>query len=365
MIKPSDPVQRNIHAIMVRDAIVLDDATDMKVIAASPRKFDRQVRAMLPGVDFNGTSTLVTLDDPPGRRVGRVAFNPAIRAGWIDDRWTGAGPAPHRLPDSEGAICRFILQQTHLDVGGDEVKSDPQTRRLIGFDVKDHARNSDLLRMNGAASRLFIAASMLSAACSKFEKARSRAEATGRNAVGVDVAALSVEAALIGAARIATDILHGQDNVLRRVRRIAMHLTAQAEAFRRYRSFGNIVRAVRMAAAAADAVHLYLTRGTVHDIPHDHDRDPARLRDRLKVANAAMEAAVQAILGDVDAVDSHQLYLLLMARRLDVALARHPWLAAPHPIFRLNYAYYRRPRPVRRTRATGRNHRGDGAPSAP
>ncbi|KAK0339458.1 hypothetical protein LTR94_034426, partial [Friedmanniomyces endolithicus] len=45
------------------------------------------------------------------------------------------------------------------------------------------------------------------------------------------------------------------------------------------------------------------------------------------------------MLDDVAAVDASDLYLLLMARRLDVALARHPWLAAPHPIFRLNYAY--------------------------
>lgn len=339
MIKPSDPVQRNIHAIMLRDAIVPDDAADMTLTGASPKQIDRQLRAMLPGVDFRGEPILATLDDPPGRRVGRVAFNPQVRVGWIDDRWTGPGPAPHRLPDSEGAICRFVLQQTHLGGGNDDGKSDPQIGRLLGFSIEDHARNSDLLRVNGPASRLFIAASMLSAACSKYEKARSRTKATGRNAVDVDVAALSVEAALIGTARIATDILLAGDEVLPRIRRIAMHLTAQAEAFRRTRSFGNIARALRIAAAAADAVHLYLTRGTLHDLPTDHDRDPARLRDRLKVANAAMEAAIQVMRGDVDAVDGHQLYLLLMARRLDVALARHPWLAAAHPIFRLNYAY--------------------------
>lgn len=339
MIEPSDPVQRHIHAIMVRDAIVRDDAADMTLGNPAPRQIDRQLRAMLPGVDFIGEPTAATLDDPPGRRVGRVAFNPVIRAGWTDGRWTGAGPAPHQLPDSEGAICRFILQQTHLGIDDAEVKSDPQIQRLLGFDVQDHARNSDLLRANGPASRLFIAASMLSAACAKYEKARGRTEATGRNGVVVEVAALSVEAALLGTARIATDILLSDDDALPRVRRIAMHLAAQVEVFRRTRSFGHIARAVRMAAAAADAVHLYLTRGTVHDLPHDHDRDPGRLRARLKVTNAGMADAVQAMVGDLDAVDGDQLYVLLMARRLDVALARHPWLAAPHPIFRLNYAY--------------------------
>lgn len=339
MIEPSDPVQRHIHAIMVRDAIVCDDAADMTLVNPSPRQIDRQLRAMLPGVDFTGEPTVATLDDPPGRTVGRVAFNPMIRAGWTDGRWTGAGPAPHRLPDSEGAIRHFILQQTHLGVGDAEVKADLQIRHLLGFDVEDHARNSDHLRKNGPASRLFIAASMLSAACAKYQKARGRTEATGRNAVGVEVAALSVEAALIGTARIATDILLADDKALPRVRRIAMHLTSQVEVFRRTRSFGHIARAVRIAAAAADAVHLYLTRGTVHDLPDDHDRDPGRLRARLKVTNAGMEDAVETMVGDVGAVDGEQLYVLLMARRLDVALARYPWLAAPHPIFRLNYAY--------------------------
>lgn len=153
---------------------------------------------------------------------------------------------------------------------------------------------------------------MLSAACAKFEKARSRTEATGRSAVGVDIAAFAVEAALISTAWIATDILLSPEYVLPRIGLIAMHLTEQVEAFRRIRP-NDITRPVRTTATAANAVHLYLTRGTLRDITHDDDLDPARLRDRLKIANAAMETAVQAMLGDVDAVDGYQLYLLLMA----------------------------------------------------
>ncbi|HEX8486544.1 hypothetical protein [Sphingomonas sp.] len=339
MIDLADPVQRNIHAIMVRDAIVPDDASDMTLTDASPKQIDRQLRAMLPGVDFAGEPSCAALDDPPGRRLGRGAFNPLIRAGWIDGRWSHHGPEPHRLPESEEAICRFTLQQTHLDGGGGEGMRDPQIERLLGFGINDHARNSDALRANGPASRLFIAASILSAACAKYERARSRTEATGRNIESVEITALSVEAALIGTARVATEILFADGDAPPRIRRVAMHLTARAEAFRRTRALGDLKRAVRLAATAGDAVHLYLTRGTVHDIPLDHDRDSGRLRERLKVTRAALETVVQTMLDDLEAVDGFQVYLLLMARRLDVALARHPWLAAPHPIFRLNYAY--------------------------
>lgn len=339
MIELVDPVQRNIHAIMVRDAIVPDDASDMALVDASPKQVERQLRAMLAGVDFVGRPAQAALDDPPGRRVGRVAFNAPIRKLWLNDSWTGPGPAPHRLPESESAICNLILQQTHIGGGADaNGKRDDQVTRLLGFSIEDHARNSDILRANGSLSRLFIAASTLSACCSKFEKARARNKMNGRNAVAVDVAALSVEAALNGTARIAAEIFNG-DNPPPRIVRIAMYVASQTEVFRRARSSGKISRAVRTAAATADAVQTYLTRGTVHDIPLEYDRDPARLTERLKVASAAMETAVQAMLEDVDAVDCGRLYLLLMAHRLDVALARYPWLAAPHPIFRLSYAY--------------------------
>jgi len=340
MINLIDPIQRNIYAIVVRDAIVPDDASDMVLVNPSPKQIQRQLRAMLAGVDFVGEPAQAALDDPPGRRVGRVAFNASIRALWRDDSWTGTGPAPHRLPESHHAICNFIVQQTNIGGSADEIgRGDPQVKRLLGFSIEDHARNSDILRADGPASRLFVATSLLSAGCAKYEKARVRTETNGRNSVAVNVAALSVEAALIGTARIAAEIFLNGDNPPPRIGRTALYLASQTEVFRRTRSLGHVTRAVRTAAAAADAVQIYLTRGTVHDIPLDYDLEPKRLRGRLKVASAAMETAVQAMLGDVDGVDCHDLYLLLMARRLDVALARHPWLAAPHPIFRLSYAY--------------------------
>jgi hypothetical protein len=339
MIDLVDPVQRNIHAIVVRDAIVRDDAADIVLVNASPKQIGRQLRAMLHGVDFVGEPMQAALDDPPGRRVGRVAFNASFGALWVRGRWTGSGPAPHRLPESQDEITAFILQQTNLGRAANEVASDLQVSSLFDFETEDHARNSDLLRMNGAGAQLFIAASMLSAACSRYEKAMKIATETGRKRAAVDVAAHSVEAALICTARIAAEALLNRRGALPRVGRVAMHLANQVELFRRTRAREDVRKAVRGAATAAAGVHRYLTRGIVHDIPLETDRDPMRLRDRLKVANIALETAVAAMLDEVEAVDAYQLYVLLMARRLDVALARHPWLAAPHPIFRLNYAY--------------------------
>lgn len=334
-----DPVQRHIHAIMVRDAIVLDDASDLTAAAVSPKQLQRLLRARLAGVDFVGEAAQAVLDDPPGRRVGRMAFSPAVRALWVDRRWTGPGSAPHRLPENQDEIQAFILQQTNLRPAVGESASDLEIRSPLGFDVPDHARVTDLLRQNGAGSRLFIAASMLSAACAKYKRAHRRAAATGPNEAAVDVAALSVEAALIGTASIATDILLARDGALPRVGVIARHLVSCAETFRRTRSRGKTSSAVRAAAAAANGVHLHLTRGTVHDILPEHDREFGRLLGRLAVATAAMETAVRTIIAEVDAVDGHQLYVLLMARRLDVALDQNPWLAAPHPIFKLSLGY--------------------------
>lgn len=340
MIKPADPVQRHIHAIMVRDAIVPDDAADMTLANASPKLLDRQLRAMLPGVDFAGVPSKAMLDDPPGRRVGRVAFNPLVRAGWIDDRWTGRGPAPHRLPENQDEILAFILKQTNLGPAANEDVWDLEPRRLLRFDIEEHARISDLLRTGGAGCRLFVAASMLSAVCMTYEKARSRAAATGRNESAVILAAHSVEAALISTAKIAAEIFLDGAHALPPIGRVAMFLVERTGAFRRKRSLGDVTKAVRLATAAAADVHIYLTRKTVHHIPSESDRNPKLLRDRLKeITSADIETAVQAMLDEVEAVDGHQLYVLLMARRLDVALARHPWLAAPHPIFRLSYAF--------------------------
>ena len=336
----TDPVQRNIHAIMVRDAIVPNDATDMTLTNATPKQIGRQLRAMLAGVDFVGGPAQAALDDPPGRRVGRVAFNPLIRAGWIDNRWTGPGPAPHRLPENKKEICKFILQQTNLGpAAGEKAAWDLKLSSVLGFDIEDHAHTTDLLRVSGAGCRLFVATSMLSAACSKYEKARARSEKNGRNKAAVDIAAHSVEAGLIGVALIAADMLLSGEHGLPRIGLIAMYLAKQTEVFRNIRSDGKTATAVRTAAMATRRVHLYLTFGIVRDIPLEHDREPGRLLDRLKVANAALEAVVEAMLDEVDAVDGHELYVLLMARRLDVALARHPWLAAPHPVFRVSYAY--------------------------
>lgn len=339
MIDLVDPVQRHIHAIMVRDAIVLDDASDLTAAVVSPKQLERLLRARLAGVDFVGETAHAALDDPPGRRVGRMAFNPVVRALRVDGRWTGPGPAPHRLPENQDEIEAFILQQTNLRPAVGESASDLEIRTPLGFDVSDHARITDLLRQNGAGSRLFIAASMLSAACAKYERALRRAVATGRNKAAVDVAALSVEAALLGTASIATDILLVRDGALPRVGVIARHLVSCAEAFRRARSRDKTSSAVRAAAAAANGVHLYLTRGTVHYIPPQHDREPGRLLGRLAVVTTATETAVRTMIEEVDAVDGHRLYVLLMARRLDVALLQYPWLAAPHPIFRLSYGY--------------------------
>lgn len=340
MINLVDPVQRNIHAIVVRDAIVPDDASDMALVNPSPKQIQRQLRAMLAGVDFVGDPAQAALDDPPGRRVGRVAFNAPVRALWQDDSWTGAGPPPHRLPQNHDAICKFIIQRTHIGSGAEHDREEgPQVERLLGFSIEDHARNSDILRANGPASRLFVAISILSAACATYEKARVRNKATGRSAEAVNAAVLSVEAALHGAARITAQNFLAGDEPLPHIGRIAMYLARQTEMVRYVRSQGNFPRAVRAASVAADTVQIYLTRSAVRQIPLEGDREPKRLMDRLLVANAALEAAVQAVMGDVYGVDCHDLYILLMALRLDVALARHPWLAAPHPIFRLSYAY--------------------------
>lgn len=333
-----DPVQRHIHAIAARDVIVPDNASDLDLgTVVSAKQLARLQRAMLPGVDFIGTATATTLDDPVGRRVGRVAFDPPLRALWVDGQWTGTGPAPHELPDSAASIATFIRQQTHL--ADDDDEGGGRVQRLLGFSIAEHARVTTLLRAGGAHARLFIAASMLSAACATYEKARERTAATGRQKAGVDVHARSAEAALIGMARIATDILLLDADAPIGIRRVATHLVDQVEAVRRNRPTGDVARSVRMAAAAAAAVHLWLTRGIFHDVPLAHDRDPNRLPVRLARANAALAEVADAMIGEVAAVDPQELYVLLMARRLAVALARHRWLAAPHPVFRLNYGY--------------------------
>ncbi|KQN76536.1 hypothetical protein [Sphingomonas sp. Leaf62] len=338
MIELTDPVQRHIHAVTVRDTIVPDDASDLALPAGvSPKQFQRLWRAMLPGVDFAGPAIAATLDDPVGRRVGRVAFAPPLRAMWIDGGWTGSGPAPHRLPDNAASIATFIRQQTHL--AADPGENGGRVQRLLGFSIADHSHITDLLRIGGPGARLFIAASMLSATCSAYEKARQRASNTGRQKGGVDRCAAAVEAALIGTARIATDILLNDTAAPKDIRRFATHLVDQVEAVRRNRPTGRVERSVRMAAAAADAIHLWLVRGVLHDIPLNHDRDPDRLPQRLAVANSEMAAAVETMIEDVHVVDAPALYVLMMARRLDVALERHRWLAAPHPVFRLSYGY--------------------------
>jgi hypothetical protein len=341
MINLIDPVQRHIASVAFRDAVVPDDASDIALGAEAPSKqIERQLRAMLPGVDFPWGTANRMLDDPVGRRVGRVAFNPTIRALWSDGVWNGVSPAPHSLPEDVGGICRFIRQQTLLgSVDPADTAYDVQIERLLGFSVAGHASVTDILRENGPESQLFVAASMLAAACAKYEKKRIKTEATGRDRTAATVAAVSVEAALTGTARIAADILLSDDGVRGGVRRVAMLLANKVEAFRQTRSTKSVVQAVRMAASAAAAIHLLLTRGTAQDLPLAYERDPKRLPDRLKTRNTDREAAVQVMLEEVAAVDGHDLYVLLMARRLDVALARHPWLAAPHPIFGLNYGY--------------------------
>ena len=340
MIDLGGSVQRHIAAIVFRDAVVPDDASDMTLRADAPSKqVQRQLRAMLPGVDLPLGSGNRLLDDPVGRRVGRVAFNPAIRTLWRDGVWTGGTPAPHRLPEDAGGIERFIREQTLLGIDRpDDASGDDLIERLLGFSIPDHARISDILRANGWQARLFIAASILAAACASYESKRRKSEKTGRNKSAVEIAVFGIEAAVIGAARIATDIYLSDERPVA-ARRIAMLLAEKAERFRRGRATKIVAHSIAMAADAADAIHIFLTRGTMRDIPHEHDRDPRRLPSRLATRNSATETAVQAIIEEVKVVDAHDLYRLLMARRLDVALARHRWLAAPHPIFRLSYAY--------------------------
>ena len=164
-------------------------------------------------------------------------------------------------------------------------------------------RITDLLRAGGTGAHLFIAALMLSAACATYEKARQRTAGTGRGKPNADHAAAAVEAALIGTARIATDVVLSDGAAPHGIRRIAAHLADQVEAVRRNRPRGKAERSVRIAAAAADAVHLWLTRGTLHDLPLNHDRDPARLPHRLAVSNGEMAAMVDAMIDDVHAVD--------------------------------------------------------------
>lgn len=333
-----DPVQRHIHAIAVRDSIVPDDAADLKLPAVvSAKQLARLQRAMLPDVDFPRAGDSASLDDPVGRRVGRVAFAKPLQALWIDGRWTGPGPAPHCLPGDAAAIAAFIRQQTRLTDG--TIEGDRRVQRLLGFSIADHARVTNLLRTGDAGARLFIAASMLSAACATYEKARQRTAGTGRGKPDADHAAAAVEAALIGTARIATEAVLNKHSAPSGILSIARHLADQVETARRNRPRGRPEGAVRIAAAAADAVHLWLSRGILHDLPLNHDRDPARLPQRLAVSNDEMAALVDAMIADVRAIGLAELYVLLMARRLEVALRRNRWLAAPHPVFRLSYGY--------------------------
>lgn len=335
-----DPVQRHIAAIVFRDTVVPDDASDMALCPdAPPKRVDRQQRAMLPGVDLPWNSGNGMLDDPVGRRVGRAAFNAAIRALWRDGVWTGGTPLPHRLPEDSGGIERFIREQTLLGVDcPEDATGDDLTAQLLGFSIADHARISDILRAKGWQAQLFVAASMIAAACASYRAKRRKSEKTGRNKMAVEIALIGIEAAVTGAARIATDIYLSDERPVA-ARRIAMLLAERVERFRRARATKTIAYSISMAGSAADAIHIFLTRGTMRDIPPEHDRDPKRLPSRLATRNPAMESAVQAMIEEVTAVDAHDLYCLLMARRLDVALARHRWLAAPHPIFRLSYAY--------------------------
>lgn len=338
MIDLVDPVQRHIHAIAVRDSIVPDDAADMKLPAVVPAKqLARLQRAMLPDVDFPRAGDSASLDDPVGRRVGRVAFAKPLQKLWIKGRWTGPGPAPHRLPGDAAAIAAFIRQQTRLTDG--TIEGDRRVQRLLGFSIADHARVTNLLRTGDAGARLFIAASMLSAACATYEKARQRTAGTGRGKPDADHAAAAVEAALIGTARIATEAVLNKHSAPSGILSIARHLADEVETARRNRPRGRPEGAVRIAAAAADAVHLWLSRGILHDLPLNHDRDPARLPQRLAVSNGEMAALVDAMIADVRAVDVEHIYVLLITRRLKVALTRHRWLAAPHPVFRLTYGY--------------------------
>ena len=340
MIDLVDPVQRHIAAIVFRDIVVPDDASDMASCAdASPKQVERQLRALLPGVDVPWNSGNGMLDDPVGRRVGRAAFNFAIRALWTDGVWTGGALAPHRLPEDADGIERFIREQTLLGVGSpDDASGDDLVEQLLGFSIADHACITDILRRNGWRARLFVAASMIAAACASYEAKRRKSDKTGRNKGAVALAALGIEAAVIGAARIATDIYLSDERPVG-TRRIAMMLAERVERFRRARATKTVAYSINMAASAAEAIHVFLTRGTMRDIPPEHDRDPRRLPSRLATRNPAMETAVNAMIEEVTAVDAHELFCVLMARRLDVALARHRWLAAPHPILRLSYAY--------------------------
>ncbi|WP_333882805.1 hypothetical protein [Sphingobium yanoikuyae] len=336
-----DPVQRHIQAIVVRDTIVPDDASDMALgPEASHKQVARHLRAMLPGVDVPWGNAVASLNDPVGRRVGRVAFNPTVRPLWTDAGWTGPGPAPHRLPHDAAGICQFIRQQTLL--GGtdpEDMASDQQISDLLGFSIADHARVTDILRENGPDARLFIAVSILARACATYHKVRAKSEATGRNRAVTENAAASVEVALIAAARIAADNLLSTTPIPFGTRRIAMHLASRVDAFGRTRTLKSVVSAIQLAASAADAVHQFLVSRTVKKLPDEHDRDPQRLPERLARGNTEAESNIRALLEEIVATDAHEIYLLLMARRLDVALSRFPWLVAPHPIFRLNYSY--------------------------
>ena len=210
---------------------------------------------------------------------------------------------------------------------------------LLGFSIDEHARNTDLLRAGSASARLFIAASMLSDAARKYELARLHTADTGRRQSDAVAAALNVEATLIATARIAADALLTEKRVLYGIQRMATYLADQVDVVRRNRAKGEVTRTMRISAAVADAVHLWLTRGILRDVASAYYRDPARLPDRLVVRDCAMAEAVDAKIEKVAAVDTQELYVWLMSRRLEVALDRHRWLAAPHPVFRLNYGY--------------------------
>lgn len=142
----------------MRDAIVPDDAADLKLPAVvSAKQLARLQRAMLPDVDLFPAPATAHARRPgrPEGRPGRV--RQAAPGAWIDGRWTGPGLAPHRLPDDAAAIADFIRQQTRLTDG--TVEGEERVQRLLGFSIDDHARITDLLRAGGTAPISLVVAS--------------------------------------------------------------------------------------------------------------------------------------------------------------------------------------------------------------
>lgn len=344
MARPRDPVQRHIAAVYRRDSIAPDDASDLALSVDAPPKIKKRLlQAMLPGVDYPADDdALAKTDDPVGRRVGRVAFNPCIAGNWKDGVWIGGGPQPHRLPNSKSDIARFHRQQTLLHDGDPNTgTSDALVEKVIGFPIDAHARTSAILSQGGKLASVLVAILMLAAACDRFERRNLQVNKTRRHIDDWEAAIVAVEVATNGAAQIAADVLLGGECKRKGIQTIALAMAYVAEKLRRNRPLRPKLRigSLRCAAQAAAMALACLATGKLDRNWQQPDVEVQRLPHRLETCASGVADRVANFVSKVRDIDTPMVYRLLMARRLDVALTANPWLAAPHPSFRVCYGF--------------------------